>query len=81
MSKNKKNGLVLVGFGKLNLVDLIKKLGDPENDELLLAAPANYPPRYRRMDICSINEMKAHIKYVEWMSQLISEYEGNEKNG
>lgn len=61
--KQAREVLILVGFGKKDLIDLVEKIGTPEEDELI-RAPLNTPPRYRRKEICTPEEIGAFVQYA-----------------
>ena len=69
---NKNEPMILVGFGKHDLGDLMKLIGTEEEEKLVLA-PTKYswPPRYRRSSICTAIEMQTFKEYIEHMSQFI----------
>ena len=60
--------LVLVGFGKDDLKDLIKKVGTLE-EETLIRACLNAPPRYRREEICSEEEVAAFLTFGKLLQE------------
>ena len=70
------NNLVLIGFGNLKLVDLIQKIGNPEEEEnlLTLTMGQELPPVYRDEASCSQEEKLAFIEYVGWLTSLIKRY-------
>jgi hypothetical protein len=75
----KVDNLVLVGFGKSHLIDMIEWIGDKEKEKILLEAPMKWPPVYRRQEICSQEEILAFLEYTGWVSHLIEEYEKSQK--
>ncbi len=64
--------MVLVGFGKHDLLDMIEWIGT-EEEERLLYAPTKYswPPRYRRLEICSEREINAFVTYTNWVTEKL----------
>jgi hypothetical protein len=70
----KKDHLVLVGFGKSHLIDMIEWIGDEEKEKLLLNAPMNQPPVFRRQEICSQEEILAFLEYTGWLTHLLEQY-------
>ncbi len=66
--------MVLVGFGKHDLLDMIEWIGT-EEEERLLYAPTKYswPPRYRRLEICSEREINAFVTYMNWVTEKLRE--------
>jgi len=63
--------LVLVGFGKRDLVEWIKLIGT-EHERTLMLAPVNSPPRYRRESICSDEEINAFVTYGRFCRAKLS---------
>lgn len=68
-SKSYKGPMLVVGFGKENLTELVKFI-DQNQDELFLKAIMK-GPRYRRPDICSDEEKDAYVKYGAWLEKHI----------
>ena len=75
----KEDSLVLVGFGKTHLIDMIEWIGDKDKEKLLLEAPLNLVPIYRRQEICSHEEILAFLEYAGWLRGLLEEY-GKQEN-
>ena len=73
------DNLVLVGFGKLKLIDLIEKIGKPEEEEKLLdlTLGQQLPPVYRDEKSCSEEEKLAFVEYVGFLTSLIEKYKEN----
>jgi len=69
-------GLILVGFGKHNLKDMLE-WRDTEKEQDLAEAFKKWPPVYRREDICNQEEIKAACQYLAYLQDLILEYELN----
>lgn len=65
------NELVLVGFGKHSIVDLVKRIGTDEEISVINAA-AKWPARWRRMKICSDEELDAMKTYVEFTTEKLN---------
>ncbi len=63
--------MVLVGFGKHDLVDLVNNASGGDQDALdkLVHAVGKYhwPPRYRRESICTEEEIEAFVDYTTWI--------------
>jgi len=57
------DNLVLVGFGKQKLTELIEKIGDPEEEEKLLnlTLGQQVPPVYRIEKSCTQEEKLAFV--------------------
>ena len=71
MSKSKEIGqLILVGFGKFDLKDMMKWVNTDRENELIFA-PDKYPPRYRAESSCSQEDLETFVQYVGWMSELM----------
>ena len=62
--------MVLVGFGKDDLKDILHKINTEEEDELIYA-PINSPPRYRREAICTPEEIEAFLIYVNFAKEKL----------
>lgn len=62
--------MVLVGFGKSDLKDIINKMNTAEEKELVFAATGS-PPRYRRESICSREEIEAFLIYVRFLQEKL----------
>jgi hypothetical protein len=74
--KSSDEGMVLVGFGKNNLIDMLE-WQDTDKEQDLAEAFVKWPPIYRREDICSQAEVKAACQYLAYLQDLIVEYELN----
>ncbi len=73
------NDLILIGFGKQNLSDLLAWIGDPEKEEELIKAPFKWPPHYRRIGICSQEEIRDCKIYVDWLFSVLNRLDNKEK--
>lgn len=73
-SKNNKNQykgpMLLVGFGKYDLKDLVKFIGTPWEGQVL-EAPLRAPARYRRPNICQKEEFEAFTVYLNWITDKL----------
>lgn len=69
-----KEPLVLVGFGKYDLIDLWAKKDTEEGAQILKEAipTKHYPPRYRRLSICTQEEVKVFQEYLKWILSSMS---------
>ena len=67
--KERAEPLVLVGFGKFDLKDMWEKYYDTDEEHLLYEAPAKYPSRYRRVSICSLDEVIVFQKFTQWLAE------------
>lgn len=63
--------LVLVGFGKHDLVDMIKWIGTDQERELFNAA-GRWPARWRRYEICNLEELNAMKSFIEFTHQKLN---------
>jgi len=70
-------GLVLVGFGKHKLSEMLE-WQDTEKEDDLAKAFVKWPPVYRREEICSQAEVKTACQYLAYLQDLILEYEMND---
>ena len=61
--------MVLVGFGKHDLKDLWAKKDTKEGLQRLIEAITikHWPPRYRRLEICTEEEVKVFKEYLHWI--------------
>lgn len=57
-------GMVLVGFGKHDLDEILSWFGTPREIEAL-KAPTIWPPRWRRESACSEYEQTRFVEYTE----------------
>lgn len=66
-----KEPLVLVGFGKQDLVDFI---GYPQlmNEAFV----KNWPPRYRKESGCSREEIELFGEFTKWLTELATKSKG-----
>lgn len=69
--------LVLVGFGKHKLVDMLEWMHTDKEDDLAKAF-VKWPPVYRREEICSQADLKNACEYLAYVQDLLLEYEMNE---
>ena len=72
MKKNEEP-LVFLGFGnKQPLTELIKLIGTPQEGFLLnLPFKTDQPPSYRRVALCSPEEISAYQTYAGWLQELL----------
>jgi hypothetical protein len=64
--QRKEKSLVLVGFGKHDLSEVLSWRGTPREEDAILAA-TKWPPRYRREAICEEEDVKNYMVYVDWL--------------
>lgn len=64
---------VLVGFGKHSLKDLMaEKDTDKGEWDLMGAADVHHwPPVYRRVSICSVEDVKLFQEYLVWVGEML----------
>lgn len=63
-------GMVLVGFGKHDLVDMLAWRGTEKEKDLYGAIwPHCWPPRWRKESSCSQEEVQAFGTYLTWLEQ------------
>lgn len=69
--------MVLVGIGRHDLPDLMKKIGTPEEYMLVEGlSRLGWPPRYRRLSICTQEEVEVFQQYLRWvLNSMIPEKE------
>ena len=67
-------GLVLTGFGKHKLNDMLTWIGT-EKEEDLLSAFTKWPPVYREEKSCSEAELKDAFQFLAFIQDAILEYE------
>lgn len=68
----RQNQLILVGFGKFNLDEMLKWRGTEQEEELIFA-PDRLPPRFRPESACSEEQVLTFIEYVNWTSELLDQ--------
>ena len=64
-----KETLVLVGFGKYPLEEVMGWIGT-EREIDAIQASVKWPPVYRELRICDQKEVQRFIKYTEWISTV-----------
>jgi hypothetical protein len=62
--------LVLVGFGKHDLTEVVEWIGT--HPEIALNAAALWPARWRRLGICGEEEIEAMKAYVEFTAEKLN---------
>jgi len=74
------DNLILVGFGKQRLVDLIEKINTSQEDELLnLALGGQSPPVYRAEQSCTEEEVLSFLEFVGWINSILQAYNKQEE--
>lgn len=65
--------LVLVGFGKYDLIDLWK-FKDTDDEEKLITEPfeKGWPPRYRRASACTQEEIDTFSKFTNFITNVVA---------
>ena len=66
--------LVLVGFGKYSLIDLMK-YRDTDDEDKLVTEPfeKGWPPVYRRADICTEEEINTFKEFTTFITETIAD--------
>jgi hypothetical protein len=69
--------MILVGFGKHDLVDLWANKDTSEGEQILMEAipVKHWPPRYRRVSICTPEEVRVFQEYLRWMLGYMAQTE------
>jgi hypothetical protein len=66
--------LILVGFGKYSLEEVMSWVGTEKEDDVLFA-PKKWPPRYRRPEICENKDLDLFQKYTLYVCSLMAQLE------
>jgi hypothetical protein len=61
----------LVGFGKKDLPEIMELIGTEKEIEAI-TAPLHAPPRWRRVSICTQDEIETFKKYTTWVSTKVN---------
>ena len=69
---SEKEGLVLVGFGKHKLQDMLDWIGTDKEEDLAKSF-TKWPAVYRREEICSQDEIKACLQFLAFVQDLLME--------
>jgi hypothetical protein len=66
--------VVLVGFGKYDLVDLMK-YKDTDDEEKLVSEPfeKGWPPRYRRASACTQEEIQTFSEFTNFITNVVAQ--------
>jgi hypothetical protein len=67
--QRKEESMIVVGFGKHDLADVLSWRDGPREEDAILA-PTKWPTRYRREAICEQEDVDRFIEYVEWISSF-----------
>lgn len=72
--KRREEPVVLVGFGKHDLKDLIKFI-DTDDEEKLVAEPfeKGWPPRFRRVSLCTKEDVEVFRIFTTFMTNVIAQ--------
>ncbi len=76
---NQEEQLILVGFGKNKLSDMLKWI-DTDQEVDLIEAWKKWPPVWRRQEICSTGDIMACMQFLAYSHDLVAEWENNESN-
>ena len=74
--EERQEGLVLVGFGKHTLADMLE-WQDTKREEDLVKEFKKWPPVWREERICSTAEIKTSLQYLAYLQDVILEYDLN----
>ena len=69
-----KEGLVLVGFGKHKLKDMMEWIDTPKEIDLLTAFK-KWPPVYREQTACELEDVQMAVDFMAYLTRVITEYE------
>ena len=64
--------MILMGFGKYDLKDMLKWRGTDREGDLVNAA-ANWPARWRRLRICDPEQNNAMVEYSKFIKEILGE--------
>ena len=80
-AKERSEPLVLIAFGNHTLKSLMEKKDTMEGEERLMAAidQHHWPPVYRRVSICSIEDVELFQEYLAWVAEMLG-FSGQETN-
>lgn len=65
----KESTLILIGFGKNSLEEVLSWRGSIREEDAIMAAK-KWPPVYRRESICEPGDVERYKEYVEWISKF-----------
>jgi len=65
----KETSLVLVGFGKHDLSEVLTWRGTQKEEDAIMAA-TKWPARYRRESICEPEDVQRYVEYVGWLQKF-----------
>jgi hypothetical protein len=69
-----KDGLVLVGFGKHKLKDMLKWI-DTDQEQDLLTSFKKWPPVYRELRACDAEDVEVACDFLAYLRSVIEEYD------
>ena len=61
--------MVLVGFGKIDLSDVLKM---SETEVMDMLNNKQWPPRYRRISICTDEEVDNYSQFAKWAAMKVT---------
>ncbi len=72
-AKDRSEPMVLVAFGNHTLKDLMAKKDTEDGEERLMTAidQHHWPPVYRRVSICSIEDVELFQEYLAWVAEML----------
>ncbi len=72
--EERQEGLILVGFGKHELKDMLEWAGTDKEDDLI-SAFKKWPQVWRREGICTLDEITTSLQYMAFLQDAVLEYE------
>lgn len=72
-AKARSEPLVLIAFGNHPLKDLMAKKDTDEGEERLMTVidQHHWPPVYRKVSICSIEDVEIFQEYLAWVAEML----------
>ncbi len=80
-AKAKSEPMVPIAFGNHPLKDLMAKKDTMDGEERLMSAidQHHWPPVYRRVSICSIEDVELFQEYLAWVAEMLG-FSGQDSN-
>lgn len=72
-AKARSEPMVLIAFGNHPLKELMAKKDTMEGEERLMTAidQHHWPPVYRRVSICTIEDVEIFQEYLAWVAEML----------
>lgn len=72
-TKARSEPMVLVAFGNHTLKELMAKKDTMDGEERLMTVidEKHWPPVYRRVSICSIEDVELFQEYLAWVAEML----------